>query len=133
LLAAKSWRRSNQQKPHNVEDEAPTFPPAPVYPSDVDWKSLPSRLMAEAIAMPNDVESKRHNLSFLYDATGDIDDLVLASTERIAETALDALDLGEQLRERIDATIDLRSERTYLEMMRDGAKRRFAARAGRVT
>lgn len=119
------------QVPPDEGISAPSFPNFPPYPSDVDWKSLPPLLMADAIAMPNDVEGKRHNLSFMYDATGDEEDLILVSTQRIAESALHALELASQLRAGIEASVHLAHERLYLEGLRDGSKKRFAARAGR--
>lgn len=122
---------TNQQLPPGEEEPIPpSFPDFPPYPSDVDWKSLPPGLMAEAIAMANDIENKRQNLSFLWDATGDADDLELISTQRIAETAIFAIDLAAKLRAGVQTTFNLNHERLYLEAMRDGSKRRLKAQAG---
>lgn len=122
---------TNQQLPPGEEETIPpSFPDFPSYPPDVDWKSLPPDLMAEAIAMANDVENKRQNLTFLWNATGDADDYSLISIQRIAETAIFSIDLAKKLRSGVRTTFNLERERMYLEGVRHSSEKRFKDRGG---
>ena len=100
----------------------PSFPPFPPFPSDIDWKSISSRLMAEALTMKNDVElSAAKSISFL-ESVADDEETALFAVEKIAEKGLTALDIAERLRTGLPPLPNVRYEREALKKSRNEAR-----------
>lgn len=101
----------------------PSLPPFPPFPGDIDWKSISSRLMAEALTMKNDVElSAAKSISFL-EAVADDEEIALFAVEKIAEKGLAALDIAERLRTGLPPLPRVQYERQALKDSRNEARR----------
>lgn len=79
-------------------------PGPPVYPDDVDWKSIDHGLMYEMLSFPSDVEAGDNVISFSWDVSHppDYDEGFEERAFRYAGFGLKAYELAKKLREKHD-------------------------------
>ena len=79
-------------------------PGPPVYPSDVDWKSIDHELMYKILSFPSDVEGAEGIISSAWEMSGppDYDDWFIERAFRYAQFGLVAYALAEDLSKKYD-------------------------------
>lgn len=79
-------------------------PEPPIFPDDIDWRSISFKLMYRILALPNTArETDRYiTASAEHAFPPDYDELFVARQEGYASLGLEALDLVEQLRQEFD-------------------------------
>jgi hypothetical protein len=90
-----------QRTPEGCLEPQETSPGAPVFPDDVDWKSIDHNLMYEILSFPSDVEAADRGIAFTWDVVASPPDYEEGFEERAfhyAQFGLRAYELAKKLR-----------------------------------
>jgi hypothetical protein len=90
-----------QRTPEGYKRPQVDSPGSPVYPDDVDWKSIDHDLMYEILSFPSDVEAGDNAISFIWRNVAtepDFDEYFETRAFRYAQLGLKVSELVEKLR-----------------------------------
>lgn len=76
-------------------------PGPPIFPEDVDWKSIDHDLMYRLLSLPNDVDTAASAISFYWDVASppDFDEYFAERRERFTSIGLKSAKLAKRLRD----------------------------------
>jgi len=114
------------------------LPPAPIFPDDVNWKSLDSDLMYRILAFPNTARSTDKSICFVSDTdfTPDNEELFETRMYSYANLGLEAIEIVEALRKRYSVTEKSADKwdadwnpKQYLQQKKQGVEDMWAKRS----